>query len=81
MRLFAQPAPGDDLAQAPFLLLQKFPARLFTAETALEFAPASDGEQAGLVVMGQSHATLALRRTENGNQLVLQIERRARHSQ
>lgn len=39
LRLFSQPAAGIRLSYAPNLLLQKFPARAFAAETAVEFWP------------------------------------------
>jgi hypothetical protein len=58
----------------PNLLLQKFPARSFAFETLLEFSPDHPGEEAGLVVMGQSCAALALRRDVAGNQLVLRVD-------
>jgi beta-xylosidase len=68
LRLFAQ--PGEDLAQAPNLLLQKFPAREFSVETVLDLSGGEVGAEAGLVVMGRAHAALALRRTPAGAQLV-----------
>ena len=75
LRLLPQPAPpGGDLARAPHLLLQKFPARAFAVETALEFHPGRPGEAAGAVVVGGgAHASLALLRTSEGDQLVFQI--------
>jgi len=51
LRLFPQPAAAS-LNQQPNLLLQKFPARSFSAETALELTPRQSGEEAGLVVVG-----------------------------
>ena len=50
LRLHPQFFPRANLAQAPNLLLQKFPARSFLAETRLEFSPQQAGEEAGLVV-------------------------------
>jgi beta-xylosidase len=73
LRLIPQFVPQADLAQAPNLLLQKFPARSFAVETLLEFAPYNAGEEAGLVVMGMSYAALALRRNGQGNQLFLRF--------
>jgi beta-xylosidase len=73
LRLFAQPVAANDLSRVPNLLLQKFPAREFTVETEMEFMPQRIGEQAGLVVMGREHATLALRRGATGNQLVFLV--------
>jgi len=74
LRLYARHVAGSNLHLTPHLLLQKFPARAFTVETAMEFAPGQSAEQAGLVVMGHAWATLALRRGEAGNQIVFQID-------
>ena len=70
LRLFPQTVRDGNLDRAPNLLLQKFPARKFLAETFLEFASLKSGEEAGLVVMGKTYAALALRRAENKNQIV-----------
>ncbi len=45
LRLFAQKAEGGDFAKAGNLLMQKFPARAFVAETKLELSapPATCG--------------------------------------
>ena len=55
---------------APNFLLQRFPAPEFTVTTLMEFAPAADGEFAGLAVSGDDHAMLGLRRTAGGLRLV-----------
>jgi beta-xylosidase len=73
LRLFSQHVENSDLHQAPNLLMQKFPARSFSVETALEFAPRHTGEQTGLVVMGHQWAALSLHHGEQGNQIVFQI--------
>lgn len=73
LRLYSQFAGQDSLARLPNLLLQKFPARSFSVEAAVEFAPHQIGEEAGLAVIGESYATLALRR-ESGIQLVLRVD-------
>ncbi len=80
LRLFAQPA-RPDFSLTPNLLLQKFPARSFAMETMLDVSAAQSGVEAGVVVMGNTHAALALRRTEQGTCLVMRengVERRAR---
>jgi hypothetical protein len=51
-------------------LLQKFPARSFVAETLMDFTPQSPGEEAGLVVMGRTHAALAIRIAGGKKQIV-----------
>jgi beta-xylosidase len=74
LRLYPQPVAHEDLTRVPNLLLQKFPARSFTFETLLEFSPGHPGEEAGLVVTGQSCAALALRSCSAGHQLVLRAD-------
>ena len=77
LRLFAQPSPGSDLAAAPFLLMQKFPARAFTVETSLVLSSQRDGERAGLAVMGYQHAALSLERAGGAHQVVLRVNNQA----
>src|SRR5262249_18488606 len=55
LRLQPQLAEASLHAQ-PSLLLQKFPARCFSVETAFEFVPDQDGEEAGLVLTGETQA-------------------------
>lgn len=57
LRLFPQPALPT-LEQQTNLLLQKFPARSFSAEIILELSPMSYGEEAGLVIAGETHTVL-----------------------
>jgi beta-xylosidase len=73
LRLFPQSAVPDKLMQLPNLLLQKFPARAFTVETSLDFSAAQPGEEAGLIVAGESFAALSLERMSSDTQLVLRI--------
>lgn len=64
-------APGQTLWSAGHLLLQKFPAPLFTATTTANFAPLADGDTAGLVIFGYDYAWLGVRREKNETRLVL----------
>lgn len=71
LRLASVPAPAPhNLWLAPNLLLQKFPAPDFTATTQLVFAPAGEGERAGLIVFGYDYAWLGLRQDAAGVHLV-----------
>lgn len=88
LRLAAVPFPATraegspssrNLYDAPNFLLQKFPAPAFTATTALEFAPALEGEMAGLAVFGFDYAILGLRRDASGLRLVLSVNPNARN--
>jgi len=70
LRLHATPAIKGNLWLAPHLLLQKFPAPRFTAETCLELSSVSRGERAGLVIFGSDYATITVERAEDGYQAV-----------
>jgi beta-xylosidase len=74
LRLFPQPAFSENLGLLPNLLLQKFPARSFTAETLLQFSPRQVGEEAGLIVAGESCASLAIEKKDFGDQITLRID-------
>lgn len=62
LRLFAAPVPEDSVSlwDVPNLLLQKFPAPDFSAETKITLTPRFDGKRAGLIVFGDDYATLSL---------------------
>lgn len=70
LRLFPQPT-HPVLEQQPNLLLQKFPARSFIAETILELLPARCGEEAGLAIAGETHALLGLLNDGSKNLVIL----------
>lgn len=71
LRLLAASKPGiTDFYDAPYLLLQKFPAPEFTATTELDGTALRDGEHAGLIVFGYSFAWIGVRKTGDGYQLV-----------
>ncbi len=54
---------------APNLLLQKFPAPVFSAATHITFFPEQPEEKGGLVVMGEEWACLAMEKTSEGLRL------------
>ena len=68
LRLFS--AQETDLQRLPQLLSQKFPARRFEVETLAELSSNETGIEAGLIVIGQTHAALAIRKNEAGIQVV-----------
>ncbi|HXT11904.1 MAG TPA: glycoside hydrolase 43 family protein [Candidatus Angelobacter sp.] len=74
VRLHPQVASRDELSLIPNLLLQKFPAQTFMVETSLELAARQIGEQAGLIIAGESSAALALEKTVSGTRLILQLD-------
>ena len=73
LRLFPQFSPSDNLSLLPNLLLQKFPARSFTAETLLEFFPDQTNEETGLIVTGEIFTSVALQKTSSGNRIVMRM--------
>lgn len=79
LRLAAVPLPegGKNLWAAPNLLLQKLPARGFTAMTLIDGSHLLEGERSGLLVMGRDYSYLALTRTATGLRIVRVICRDA----
>lgn len=72
IRLNAVNTPTEigNIWYSPNLLLQKFPAPEFTATTTMRFYPGETGEKAGLIIMGNSYAYLALQKEEDGIHLI-----------
>ena len=67
LRLFAQFTSLADLCRVPHLLMQKFPARGFIAETLIDFGGLQNGEVAGLALAGGGEsAVLAVEAEESG---------------
>ncbi|WP_145325224.1 glycoside hydrolase family 43 protein [Paenibacillus xylanexedens] len=64
----AHPYPEgvQSLFGTPHLLLQKLPASEFEATTRLTFLPEQEGDQSGLIMFGDSYASLCLLQTEDG---------------
>lgn len=76
LRLYGQPAPKlGNIYDAPWLLLQKFPAPEFSVTTKLEFAPKADGDNAGLLVFGADYAWIGLQQI-NGSPAIVSVTRR-----
>ncbi len=68
------PQPGNDFSAAPSLLLQKIPGPAFTAETSVELNDAHGLLRAGLIVMGEHHAALAVSGIAGGHDVRLLID-------
>ncbi|WP_133554436.1 glycoside hydrolase family 43 protein [Pedobacter duraquae] len=66
------PDSARNLWDVPNLLLQKFPAEVFTATTKVKFTPNPklENERTGLVIMGMSYANLSVKSGKNGLSLV-----------
>lgn len=78
VRLFAQPEPKTgNLYDAPFLLMQKFPAPEFTVTAKLDFEAGADGDSAGLIVFGYDYAWIGLRRIKSQVSVVLGVRHEA----
>lgn len=77
LRLYSQqtPAEAQNLWSVPNVLMQKFPAETFRVTTSLVFTPNPklESEQAGLVVMGLSYASLFLKSNKQGLDLMAAV--------
>ena len=56
----------------PNLLLQKLPSETFTTTTKFTFYPKENGEKAGLIMMGEDYAYLAVEFSDNKSYVTLQ---------
>ena len=72
LRLFPQPAAASPDLQ-PNLLLQKFPARSFAVETALEISSGQTAEEAGLVITGGTQIMLGIQHDGTKNRIMLRV--------
>jgi beta-xylosidase len=77
LRLYSQKTPDSarNYWDVPNLLLQKFPAEEFMMTTRMVFKPNAklENERAGIIVMGQSYASLLLRSGKTGPVLVSSV--------
>ncbi|WP_202076562.1 glycoside hydrolase 43 family protein [Caldalkalibacillus salinus] len=73
LRLYAYPQPQgiSTLYDTPQILTQKFPAPAFTATASISFYPQDDQDYAGLMICGQSYASIMVRQLGNGVQLLI----------
>ena len=70
MRLYAYRRKIENLWDVPSLYLQKFMAEEFEAVTKLSFSSKSEGEKAGILVMGWDYSYLSLVRKGDNFDLV-----------
>ncbi|MCD0488683.1 glycoside hydrolase 43 family protein [Pedobacter sp. MC2016-14] len=77
LRLYTEQIPDSakNYWDVPQLLLQKFPTEVFTATTKLKFMPNPklENEKTGLIVMGRSYASLALKSDKSGIAIVYSV--------
>jgi beta-xylosidase len=68
LRLFNVPLPDGfrNFWDVPNLLLQKFPAPVFTATTKVTFTPRTDDEETGLIVMGLDYVLISVKKRPEG---------------
>lgn len=83
LRLYSDNFPDSarNLWEASNVLLQKFPADEFMVTTKVTFTPNTklENEKAGLTIMGFSYASLALKSTKGGINLVYTVCKDAEH--
>ena len=74
LRLYTMKIPDSakNYWEVPNILMQKMPAEEFMATTKMRFSinPKLQNEKAGLIIMGQSYAGIAIKSTAKGLQLV-----------
>jgi beta-xylosidase len=70
LRLFATRSIEGNLLESPSLLMQKFPARAFEIESAIDVSELRAGDEAGLVILGRTWAALAVRGTDTGSTIL-----------
>jgi beta-xylosidase len=74
LRLYSQQVLEEEknLWNIPSVLMQKFPAEEFSVTTKLTFTPNAkiENEKVGLVIMGLSYVSIALKRTKDGVQII-----------
>jgi beta-xylosidase len=76
LRLYTHQVPmGKNLWTVPNVLMQKFPAEEFvvTAKVSFKPNPKIENEKAGIVIMGLSYASLAVKSTKQGNQIMYSL--------
>ena len=71
LRLYPKTLLNNDFSRAGNLLLQKFPAREFSASTELDLPAGLAHLHAGLIVMGEEYCALDARRNAQGYQVRL----------
>lgn len=75
LRLYSQQIPdaGKNLWAAPNMLMQKFPSEEFSVTTKVTFTPNTklESEKIGLVIMGLSYGSIALKNSKDGKQVVI----------
>lgn len=71
LRLRAQADAAPNLRSLPSLLTQKLPAESFAVNTVVALNGASEGDRAGLILLGQTYAWLGVRQSRDGGQIVL----------
>jgi len=81
LRLYSANVPSEakNYWDVPNLLLQKFPAETFRTTTKVTFTPNTKlvNEKAGLIIMGLSYASLALKSQKDGVVLVYNVCKKA----
>jgi beta-xylosidase len=68
LRLFAHSIPDEGtLYEAPHLLMQKFPAELFTATSKITYDSLSANDRTGLIIFGESYSYISIEKNEQEN--------------
>lgn len=75
LRLYTHQSEGKNLWRVPNILLQKFPAAEFSVTTRMTFKPNTkiENEKVGVVIMGLSYASLSIKSSKQGTQVVYAV--------
>lgn len=76
LKAICSPTDSGNLLYTPNMLLQKFPAPVFTATTKIIFHPAADGDRAGLTIAGATSTYLCMERHAGNNNLIIYQSKR-----
>ncbi len=71
MQMLSSPRNVPNLWHVPNLLMQKFPAPEFMVTTCVEYFLDKDNDRAGLLVMGSDYAYLGIRKSWEGDRIIL----------
>ncbi len=77
LNCFLLPDSTRNLWTVPALLLQKFPAEEFMVTAKLSFHPKSEGEKAGLILLGADYSYISILEKENNRDISFGICRNA----
>ena len=77
LNALALPEMANNLWMAPNIILQKFPAEVFSNTIKMDVSNLKDGEESGLIVFGMDYAAIAVRKSGDGYSIVQNVCKKA----